>query len=411
MADRAPSFPKSLVEFEALRGIAAIVVLIHHFMLGFAPRLHGLLYPEQPFSLMGTPAFAAINGSAAVVLFFVLSGFVLTVGLFRDPQPRTALVSALKRWPRLAGTVVLANLLAGVMMAASLMDNQAVAPEVPSIWLAYFYNWPSAGLHEVPRALWEGATTFLTGFASYNSNLWTMYYEFWGSLIAIGCAITCVATSARGRHSLLVVLWLVCFVTSPFLSCFVVGVGMAHAYVHRPRITWTGWRAGAAVTMLVLLLGYHENLASGRAEGIYAFLGPLLALGALEVRVAIHTLAAALALLVFLRVPFIRRTMAGEVGRWLGYYSFPIYLTQILVICSASSMTFAALSGAPHWLRIFITFAVTVAGTFLLAVPLARFDRWWVKTLNRAVLSWTARFGAAFTGSWLQRNIARAVRG
>jgi peptidoglycan/LPS O-acetylase OafA/YrhL len=66
--------PKKLIELEALRGLAAVVVLFHHFMLGFTPRLHGMLYPEQPYSLFGTPAFAFVNGSAAVIVFFVLSG-------------------------------------------------------------------------------------------------------------------------------------------------------------------------------------------------------------------------------------------------------------------------------------------------------------------------------------------------
>src|SRR5690606_12773670 len=67
-----------LGELEALRGIASVIVLVHHALLGFAPGLHGLLQPDSPHALFGTPAFSLINGGAAVVLFFVLSGFVLT---------------------------------------------------------------------------------------------------------------------------------------------------------------------------------------------------------------------------------------------------------------------------------------------------------------------------------------------
>src|SRR3954452_14928711 len=107
MPDRGMKSRKFLVELEALRGIAAIIVLVHHFMLGFTPRFHGLLYPDQPLSLLGTPVFALINGSAAVVIFFVLSGFVLTVGLFKSRSLRGALISTVKRWPRLAITVTI----------------------------------------------------------------------------------------------------------------------------------------------------------------------------------------------------------------------------------------------------------------------------------------------------------------
>ena len=38
--------PGRLVELEALRGIAATVVLLHHFLLLVAPRLHGRNFDE-----------------------------------------------------------------------------------------------------------------------------------------------------------------------------------------------------------------------------------------------------------------------------------------------------------------------------------------------------------------------------
>ena len=67
----------------------------------------------------------------------------------------------------------------------------------------------------------------------------------------------------------------------------------------------------------------------------------------------------------------------------LGFMSFAIYLAQIVVICSFSAMTYAALQDASHIFRIQVTFLVTVVGTILMAIPLAFFDRWWVRTLNR----------------------------
>jgi len=63
-------------ELDALRGLAAVSVLMHHFLLvkDSSSQLESdvriLLYPFQ-------------NGPAAVVLFFVLSGFVLSLPLWR----------------------------------------------------------------------------------------------------------------------------------------------------------------------------------------------------------------------------------------------------------------------------------------------------------------------------------------
>ena len=72
--------PRYFYELDSLRGVAAFTVVLLHFCLGF-PRLWlshlSLLFP---FRLI----FA---GHQAVVLFFVLSGFVLTLPALRGKQP------------------------------------------------------------------------------------------------------------------------------------------------------------------------------------------------------------------------------------------------------------------------------------------------------------------------------------
>jgi peptidoglycan/LPS O-acetylase OafA/YrhL len=93
----------------------------------------------------------------------------------------------------------------------------------------------------------------------------------------------------------------------------------------------------------------------------------------------LHSIGAALALLLFLHVPIVKRVMSGELGRRLGQMSFPIYLSQILVICSISSWTYEALVHAPHLLRILVCLRVTLVGTVLVALPLAALDRWWLE--------------------------------
>ncbi len=384
---------KFLVEFEALRGLAAIVVLIHHFMLGFTPRLHGLLYPDQPFSLMGTPAFALINGSAAVVIFFVLSGFVLTVGLFKSRSLRGALISAVKRWPRLAVTVTIVNAVAGLFVAQQLFKTVEAAKVSSSVWFGWFYTWKNTGNSEILNAVSEGALTFFDGVAIYNSNLWTMYYEFWGSLIALGCAVACMQFR-EGFFTRLVLLavWALCFCVSPYLSTFVVGVWLAQIYIARPSTPWSGWPVYAGAVLTILLLGYHENLISGRAEGFYSFLNPITTADQLRFRVVLHTIAAALIMSAFLRVSRVKEMLSGGVGKALGFMSFPIYLAQILVICSVSSLVFVHLTAYPRSTQLTLTFSVTVIGTLLLALPIAYFDRWWVATLNTLTAHLSRRF-------------------
>jgi peptidoglycan/LPS O-acetylase OafA/YrhL len=375
-----------LIELEALRGIAAVVVLVHHFMLGFTPRLHGLLYPDQPYSIFGTPAFAFVNGSAAVVVFFVLSGFVLTAGILESRNASRLFVAAVKRWPRLALTVMVSNAIAGLLMAYSLFQNVPAAPVVPSIWLGWFYDWRSAGTYEIVHAVAEGATTFFGSAdgSKYNSNLWTMYFEFWGSMIAFGCALLLVAMSNRLiQVMLLSTAWLAVSALNPYFGCFVIGVAISASHVRSGAVRWPVWSAALIVPAMIFMLGYSENFTSGRAEGWYVFLNPLTQQNPLLVRVIINCIGATLALLLFLRILKVKRAMSGEIGRLLGFMSFGIYLGQIMVICSVSSWVYQATDYLPHVPRVLVCLFVTVVGTVVLALPLAFFDRWWVRFLGQ----------------------------
>src|SRR5882757_8576491 len=90
-----------LIELEALRGVAAFVVLLHHFLLIIAPHLHGRKFPDDPIALVQTPLYALVNGTAAVAIFFVLSGFVLTFRAMQTRDWSQIVVGAVRRWPRL----------------------------------------------------------------------------------------------------------------------------------------------------------------------------------------------------------------------------------------------------------------------------------------------------------------------
>jgi peptidoglycan/LPS O-acetylase OafA/YrhL len=140
---------RKLVELEALRGIAAMIVFFHHFLLLIAPRLHGRNFPDDPIALVRTPLFALVNGSAAVAVFFVLSGFVLTVGAMEDRDWRQFLIGVLKRWPRLALLVVVVNIASAIFFMLGLYRD--------SMWFnltTMLLPIRSSTLHLSSEALW-----------------------------------------------------------------------------------------------------------------------------------------------------------------------------------------------------------------------------------------------------------------
>src|SRR5262245_49449091 len=147
--------------FESIRGLAALAVFVGHMILGFWPVLYfrnGPRWEEIPAGLQVVARFGKFlwNGELAVTIFFVLSGFVLSLAFFQRRSGAGLSSAAIRRLPRLmlpvAGSILLALLLlqAGLMFspqAASRMDElqglkaqPGAATDESNEWLRYFYN-------------------------------------------------------------------------------------------------------------------------------------------------------------------------------------------------------------------------------------------------------------------------------
>src|SRR5260370_22308091 len=78
------------------------------------------------------------------------------------------------------------------------------------------------------------------------------------------------------------------------------------------------------------------------------------------------------------------RSLSGRIGTFLGSMAFPIYLLQVVVICSIGSYAYvAAAKFLPAPYPSLLACITAVAGTFLAALPLRSFDLWWVPAVSR----------------------------
>lgn len=381
-----------LIELEALRGIAALVVLFHHSLLAFFPRFHGLLDPESQYALFGTPFFAAINGSAAVILFFVLSGFVLSLKALRGRDYSILLRNSLKRWPRLMFPVFIVNLASGALAGWGVYANSAAAAAVRSTWLGWFFVDAPSGASALRAAAYEGAiSTFLFGEYYFNSSLWTMTYEFFGSFLCLATALFMLLSRNYAPAIFLFVATLALWLIGPLYWPFLAGVGLAAFYSscwwHVVPL-WVSKRGGAfwilAVGGLFILFGYHEALApTSNPLGFYAFLSPLYEWDALTTRVVIHSLASTFLIVLTLSTPFLRNSLRSGWGAWLGRMSFPIYLVQVSVICSLASSVYLATHSLGGTIASALAFVVAISGSIAIAYPLMRVEIMWLNGLRR----------------------------
>ena len=148
-----------VLSLDALRGLAAFVVVWHHFRLCF-------VVGEPRWWLR--PFFA---GRSAVVLFFVLSGYVLALPYWRGAQP-TYGIYLLRRFTRIYIPYAAAAVLA--LLAAS----QLLYSKLPlSPW--FYRTWQTA---LTPQVIAEQFFT-IPGTGEVNTAFWSLRYEMELSII------------------------------------------------------------------------------------------------------------------------------------------------------------------------------------------------------------------------------------
>jgi peptidoglycan/LPS O-acetylase OafA/YrhL len=323
---------------DGLRGLAALVVVFHHLSLTLAPFSDVWIVPGATHPAVGsvywwftsTPAQLFIAGPEAVLVFFVLSGFVVVQPALRNPEfdwiayfpQRVA-----RLWLPVLGSVILA-------FVWILLTDQTAA-KASSLWVA---------ASSLPGLPWQQAvdgTDLLFGVPLINNVLWSLRWEL---LFSLMLPLFVVAVLVARRK------WWVVLVGSfagvvlgtytgngalTFLPVFLVGSVLA---VKLDDIR--GWLArhsgsrwllpgGAAVLLISLvLLDLHWTIW-GVLGGAPRFQEPA---KSLEFVGAFGLLVVAAFWLPAVRL------LSTRVFQWLGKISFSLYLVHVPIIIAIDSM-------------------------------------------------------------------------
>lgn len=326
---------------EALRGIGAMQVVLLHFISAFAP---GLM--ERSLEVMTgaravhlSPLFLVYDGYSAVFLFFVLSGYVLTPSFHRQlDRPASALVA---RIARLGVPALCSGLIGyGVFMLFGRL-NVTVAPMVNSTWFAPLWNVPP-GLAATLQASFVSALfdpLFFTE-ASVNAPLWTMNWEFYGSVLVF--LLVWVRSRSAALGWIATALAAAFFLRSFYLS-FVIGHALAVLRsAERPPalprgVAWALLAAGGTICVRAEFWHPHWSEAACLADTAYlaACMPPVLNQEKL--------FGAAMIFGAVTQLTLLRRALSGPAMAALGRLSFPLYLTHWPVLFGLGSFVFLTL--------------------------------------------------------------------
>lgn len=178
---------KRLHEFDALRGIAAVAVVFAH-LLNYAPASMG-----SPYGHWSAPLWSfAANGHFAVLIFFTISGFVLSYPYFIGAKgERNLKLDVANRLPRLLIPVFITGMLCFViqMFAISAAGGEQLSPFASPEWIG---RWNVSGWDTAREIEFLMTRVFFlySETDTMNLNLWTMPVEFAFSLLVFSvCAV------------------------------------------------------------------------------------------------------------------------------------------------------------------------------------------------------------------------------
>jgi len=359
-----------------LRGLAALVVVLHHFSTGFYPAIyngverkaHILSYPIE-VTISKTPLNVIFSGNFAVCIFFVLSGYVLTYKYFKIRDLEILNSGALRRYFRLALPILFSIVLAYVFMKLNFFHNQEAALITKSDWwLATFWTFPPNFYLMLKEALWG---VLLKKEYSYNTILWTMNYEFLGSMLAFSLAA--IIGNVRHKYWIYALIASLLFFdkTNYYYSAFVVGVMLGDMQYPQAKLSLINNK------FLNLFL-----LAGGVFLGSYPFEtnveGTIYQYMKLDVLqnpgAQYHVVGAFFIMLALLNSKELQVLFSKSIFIFLGKISFSLYLIHLIFICSFSSYIFI-------YFESIFKYNTAFALTFALSIPLLMAASWMVYRL------------------------------
>jgi peptidoglycan/LPS O-acetylase OafA/YrhL len=353
--------PSRLTSVDGVRGAAIFMVVVGH-LIGFP----GLLTTSSVYAtFFGSPAHVLWDETAAVQIFFVLSGFVLQLGQRQHVSSAAAYRFLIARFFRLYPLYGVALLFAFGCRRLWAGHDHLIAfnPELAIFW-NQAVGWSELLNHLVP--LFPTATG-----SNLNPVLWSIFVEFKFSLMFPLIAV-CVAYTEKRTVPFWLMLAgsLVYSATSSsestgrFLFHFVLGAALANTapiWTAARRTPWNLMGAAFAVWLLELRYApYAPHLDQTHYDLLCAIGGGIL-------------------LCCVVRSPALDRIFSAPIMVWLGRRTYGIYLFHfpILLVAITWAMRWFPSNRLAAW-------TITTIATIPLACTLGALGYRWIELPGNA---------------------------
>ena len=378
-----PPGGSKILHFEGLRGLLALVVFIHHFILLFYPVVYVGTFDYQEFVanpyafkilLAHSPLNIFMSGHLAVCVFLVISGYVLTLSYKKSDTTGVLQQNILKRYFRLILPVLGACLVLKILFVSGMIELANYPRNVEKLEFGnkLFRNdlsWPAlitSSLFTVP----------FSGHSNFLPVLWTLQAEFLG-VIALFLFLL-VTHNLRDRFYYAVVLVLIYLYFSYNLFILVIAGGIVCIYEEKIKKVFRS--TASKILLLSCALFFGGMLNTDKAAIAHSLYGFTLKFP-FQAYPHFHNLSAAFFLILLISSTTLKNLFSHKYLVLFGKLCFSIYLLHLPVLYCVGSTLMWMYSGKIHPL---LLFSLCLCVTVLLALPFYKYvDKLAIRFSNR----------------------------
>ncbi|KAF2237045.1 hypothetical protein EV356DRAFT_522004 [Viridothelium virens] len=349
---------RSTAFLDGLRGLAALFVFIQHYVGSFDANVHEHGFGEQGqyYYLASLPFLRIVfsGGSAAVAIFFILSGYVLgksSLCLLRDgeqPACVMSLISAVIRRPlRLYIPTLGVTLTYAILMHApfGIVPDIPWAPPKASIF-AELTHWLIESINFFNPFQTHGSNR---AWYSYNLVVWTIPIELKGSMLVYSLVAICAFSGSSQLLSLALLMTsftVLLHLGKWTMACFVAGLALSILDVHSMDMTYLSrhcsQRAQSSLKHFLFVAGFyllcqpshdgHPEYSLDTLGWHYLTLWTPKAYNLTQYYRYWHSWGALLLVYSILRIQWLQKFLNSRPLRYLGKVSFMLYLVHLAVL-------------------------------------------------------------------------------
>ncbi|MDR6819718.1 peptidoglycan/LPS O-acetylase OafA/YrhL [Neorhizobium sp. 2083] len=333
------------------------MVALSHFVHAFWPALMegGDLIKEEGVQRMtvieqilsSPPSTIFFNGHFAVLIFFVLSGFVLSMPAIGGEHVSIR-SRAWGRYFRLNIPIAVASLITWLILTGGLNWNHEAATISSSDWFGEYFQRDVSILTLFKASLYTG----LMGSTVLIPPVWSLRVEFLGSLLLLATLALSPSKKANPLALAICSLGIVIFKPNDFIFLLCFFAGAALNYIAVPAF------AGASCAVIAFVFGAYRS-----SNGLYFWVPSFP-----EANTSYNAIGAAFLVAAVCKSGTGKALLESTVPQFLGRISYSLYLLHFIVLCSVASYVIVLFGVEPFGLTlslvVYLFVAITASAVF-----------------------------------------------